>query len=78
MWLLSSFGLLHLRRFDKDGEEWTECNNLTLINLTLKLLGPMHERTLTTLLLILQVVCSVVAFVIRYPLAFYFYGEIIA
>jgi len=28
--------LLHLKQYDKDGEEYLECNNLTLINLTLK------------------------------------------
>ena len=75
---LHSVGLLRTRTFSRDGEEWVECNNLTLINLVLKLCGPMHERTLTVLLLVIQVACSVVAFAIRYPLAFLFYGEIIA
>ena len=51
----SSLGLAHLRRFERDGESWAECNNLTVINLALKMLGPMHERSLTVLLLILQV-----------------------
>jgi len=74
----SSLGLAHLRRFERDGERWAECNNLTVINLALKMLGPMHERSLTVLLLILQVACSLLAFVIRYPLALFFYGEIVA
>lgn len=34
---------------------FTECNNMTLINLLLKVFGPMHERNLTLLLLLLQV-----------------------
>ena len=42
------------RGTDKDGE-YTECNNMTLINLVIKILGPTHERTLTSLLLLLQV-----------------------
>ncbi|XP_033061320.1 UDP-N-acetylglucosamine--dolichyl-phosphate N-acetylglucosaminephosphotransferase isoform X3 [Trachypithecus francoisi] len=37
-----------------DGE-FTECNNMTLINLLLKIFGPIHERNLTLLLLLLQV-----------------------
>ena len=76
--ILSLFRLVHMRRFEKDGETWIECNNLTLINFTLKVFGPLHERTLTIVLLSLQVLCSTVAFVIRYPLALFFYGEIIA
>jgi UDP-N-acetylglucosamine--dolichyl-phosphate N-acetylglucosaminephosphotransferase len=76
--VLSLFRLVHLRRFVKDGEEWIECNNLTIINFALKLFGPMHERNLTVLLLCLQAACSAAAFVIRYPLALYFYGVIIA
>ena len=51
----ASLGLVHLRWFEKDGERWAECNNLTLINFGLKMLGPMHERRLTVLLLIFQV-----------------------
>ena len=51
----AALGLVHLRRFEKDSECWVECNNLTLINFALKLLGPMHERRLTVLLLVFQV-----------------------
>lgn len=39
---------------NEDGA-FTECNNMTLINLVLKVFGPMHERNLTLLLLLLQV-----------------------
>lgn len=39
---------------DKDGE-FTECNNMTLINFVIKLIGPTPERTLTILLLLMQV-----------------------
>ncbi|CAH0560668.1 unnamed protein product [Brassicogethes aeneus] len=48
-------------------------NNFTLINLVLFYLGPLHEAKLTTILITIQVVCSVIAFTIRYPLASYFY-----
>jgi len=44
-----------------------------LINLVLMITGPQHERTLCRILLVLQVVCSVLAFVIRYYVAGYFF-----
>lgn len=48
-------------------------NNFTLINLVIVLRGPTHERTLTQILLYIQLCCTVVAFIIRYPLASFFY-----
>ncbi|XP_052784266.1 UDP-N-acetylglucosamine--dolichyl-phosphate N-acetylglucosaminephosphotransferase-like isoform X2 [Mya arenaria] len=67
------FGVVHIReRVGEDGA-YTECNNLTLICLVLKFLGPLHERTLVIVLLSLQVMCSCVAFGIRYQLAKMFY-----
>jgi UDP-N-acetylglucosamine--dolichyl-phosphate N-acetylglucosaminephosphotransferase len=69
--------LAHVRRFEVDTVAMVEFNNLTIINLFLKLLGPLHERHLTLLLLLLQVACSALAFAIRYPLAYYFFGEIV-
>ncbi|KAK6754195.1 hypothetical protein RB195_013288 [Necator americanus] len=32
--LFSSFGLLHSRSFERDGERWQEINNLTILNLS--------------------------------------------
>lgn len=46
---------------------------MTLINLLLKVFGPMHERNLTLFLLLLQVVGSAVTFSIRYQLVRLFY-----
>ncbi|NXP70301.1 GPT acetylglucosaminephosphotransferase, partial [Ramphastos sulfuratus] len=57
---------------DEDGE-YTECNNMTLINFTIKLIGPTHERNLTLLLLLIQVLGSMIAFSIRYQLVRLFY-----
>jgi UDP-N-acetylglucosamine--dolichyl-phosphate N-acetylglucosaminephosphotransferase len=39
---------------NEDGA-FTECNNMTLINLLIKIFGPIHEKNLTLLLLLLQV-----------------------
>ncbi len=72
------FRVVHVERTVEDGVTFVEMNNLTLINFLLKIFGPLHERTLTILLLTLQVLCSLLAFVIRYPLALLFYGEVIA
>ncbi|KAB0798785.1 hypothetical protein PPYR_06665 [Photinus pyralis] len=48
-------------------------NNFTLINLILLICGPLHEAKLTTVLMILQICCTCLAFLIRYPLAYLFY-----
>lgn len=47
--------LLEVRRGQEGDDEFIECNNMTLINLVLKLLGPTHERNLTVIMLIIQV-----------------------
>uniref|UniRef100_A0A8C4Z4X6 UDP-N-acetylglucosamine--dolichyl-phosphate N-acetylglucosaminephosphotransferase n=1 Tax=Gadus morhua TaxID=8049 RepID=A0A8C4Z4X6_GADMO len=65
--------LLEVRRGQEEDDEFIECNNMTLINLVLKILGPVHERSLTTIMLLLQVFGSAVAFGIRYHLVRLFY-----
>ena len=76
--LLDTFKLIKLDKYTEDNEEYLECNNLTLINFVLKVFGPLHEKSLTIVILLFQVMCSCLAFVIRYPLAKLFYGEVIA
>ena len=52
------FKLLHLLDIKEnvgEGGQYTECNNMTLINLILMFTGPLHERTLVILLLAIQV-----------------------
>ena len=43
-------------------------DNMTLINLVLRYAGPMHERTLTNVLLALQVVACAVGLAMRHKL----------
>lgn len=62
-----------VRQSENEDGAFTECNNMTLINLLLKVFGPMHERNLTLFLLLLQVVGSAVTFSIRYQLVRLFY-----
>lgn len=47
--------LLDVRRGQEKDDEFIECNNMTLINLVLKILGPTHERNLTAIMLLIQV-----------------------
>ena len=77
--VLGTLGLAQVTRSEgPDGQATIKCNNLTTINFALKFLGPLHERTLTVMLLVLQVLCSCVAFLIRYQLAKLLFGEVIA
>ncbi|XP_017025994.1 UDP-N-acetylglucosamine--dolichyl-phosphate N-acetylglucosaminephosphotransferase [Drosophila kikkawai] len=50
-------------------------NNFTLINFVLVVFGPVHERVVTQMLMGFQVLCTLIALAIRYPLANYFYAE---
>lgn len=76
---MQTFRALHLVRWKEekdsksDKEAYVECNNLTLINFVLIWNGPTHEAALTSILLMIQVFCSLLAFTIRYPLASLFY-----
>lgn len=48
-------------------------NNFTLINFVLVVFGPVHEKVVTQMLMGVQIACSLLAFVIRYPLASFVY-----
>lgn len=54
---------LHYSTFEYNGRSYM---NLTLVNVVLAVCGDMHEQTLTFVLLGIQVVCSMIAFFIRY------------
>ncbi|CAG5099405.1 Similar to DPAGT1: UDP-N-acetylglucosamine--dolichyl-phosphate N-acetylglucosaminephosphotransferase (Bos taurus) [Cotesia congregata] len=65
--------LFKLVKWEEDKDGVVICNNLTLINLILITFGSRKESNLTAILLIFQVICTAVAFSIRYPLASLFY-----
>jgi len=74
--ILSVFSLLRLVQVETgvgEDKKSTRVNNFTLINFVIKILGPLHERTLTTIMLLIQVVGSMIAFFIRYHLVRFFY-----
>ena len=62
----SATGLIHVTEISK---EEVEINNLTNLNLTLKLTGPVSERDLTVVLLLEQIVGVCLALFIRYYVA---------
>lgn len=47
--------------------------NFTLLNIALRIFGPMHEKHLCVLLLTFQTLCSVFGFFVRYYVASYFF-----
>lgn len=76
--ILSKTGLLHTQYTTHEGQPaMVKFNNLTIINLVLKMTGPLHERSLTLVLLVLQFLSSIVAFAVRYPLAYLLFGEVV-
>lgn len=56
--------LLDVRRGQEGDDEFIECNNMTLINLVLKIFGPTHERNLTAIMLLIQVRVQVQMFIL--------------
>lgn len=53
--IFKTFSLIDVKDGQGENGEYTEINNLTLINLVLKVLGPLHERTVVIILLSIQV-----------------------
>nr|CAG4649403.1 EOG090X07N9 [Scapholeberis mucronata]SVE93669.1 EOG090X07N9 [Scapholeberis mucronata] len=71
--VFQTLGLIRIEHHAKEDENMLQSTNCTLINCVLNLVGPTHERALAIYLLVLQVFCSGLAFLIRYPLASLFY-----
>ncbi|KAF9995310.1 UDP-N-acetylglucosamine--dolichyl-phosphate N-acetylglucosaminephosphotransferase [Modicella reniformis] len=68
--------LTHVRYDVKTGQRPLEMTNLTILNLILLKAGPMSERNLTISVMIVQVVCSLIAFFIRYRLVYFVYDVV--
>lgn len=67
------FRLMRIIDWNETDNGVVTTNNFTLINFLLIVMGPQHEQRLTYYLLIVQIMCTMVAFIVRYPLAKYFY-----
>ncbi|XP_063959592.1 UDP-N-acetylglucosamine--dolichyl-phosphate N-acetylglucosaminephosphotransferase-like [Lytechinus pictus] len=69
-------GVIHIKEGVGEDKDETECSNFTILNLVLKIMGPMHERNLVLVMLFIQVLGSCVAFFVRFYLAGFFYDVI--
>lgn len=65
----------HQYRWLKRHSDDTVCPNMTVINLTLQIVGPMSERDLCVTLLSLQTICCAFGFFCRYYLARFFFDD---
>ncbi|GJJ76774.1 UDP-N-acetylglucosamine--dolichyl-phosphate N-acetylglucosaminephosphotransferase [Entomortierella parvispora] len=70
---LEALRLTQVRYDARTGQIPLEMTNLTLLNLILLKTGPLSERNLTVAVMILQIICSLVAFFIRYRLVTFVY-----
>ncbi|KAI9100533.1 putative UDP-N-acetylglucosamine-dolichyl-phosphate N-acetylglucosaminephosphate transferase [Phlyctochytrium arcticum] len=73
LWILKTLRLVNIT-YDKEGNA-AECNNLTIMNLILEKRGPMSEAHLATHVVVFQVICSTMAFMIRYGLVTFLYNR---
>ncbi len=73
--LFHLLGLIDIRTVTENDVQYIECSNMTILNLTLKYIGPVNEMMLTIVLLNIQAIFSLVALFIRYPLAKLFYDH---
>lgn len=69
------FKTLRLIKVESSEDGTVTTNNFTIINLAIILLGPIHESKLNKLLISFQLISTILAFTIRYPLAKYFYDH---
>jgi UDP-N-acetylglucosamine--dolichyl-phosphate N-acetylglucosaminephosphotransferase len=62
-----------LKRLGHQNPHDLYCVNMTLINVTLQVFGPLSERTLCISLLLLQIICCSIGFLLRYYVARFFF-----
>ncbi|XP_055546958.1 UDP-N-acetylglucosamine--dolichyl-phosphate N-acetylglucosaminephosphotransferase [Wyeomyia smithii] len=70
------FKLLRIIQCEESKDGTVTCNNFTIINFAILITGPIREEKLNNLLTVFQIICTLFAFTIRYPLAHYFYDTI--
>ncbi|KAG0052152.1 tunicamycin resistance protein [Gryganskiella cystojenkinii] len=71
--VLETLRLTQVRYDAKTGQIPLEMTNLTILNLILLKSGPLSERNLTIAVMVIQVVCSLIAFFIRHRLVTFVY-----
>eukprot|EP00040_Diaphanoeca_grandis_P004776 m.30088 g.30088 ORF g.30088 m.30088 type:complete len:455 (+) comp16213_c0_seq1:146-1510(+) len=63
------FGFISFKKSEKE----IVVSNFTFINLVIRILGPTHEHNLAMWILAFQVLCSCLAFYVRYQLVLFFF-----
>ena len=74
LFLIKLFDRFGWAKISKDADGKNYCNNLTLINLILLWLGPLKENYLAMAILVVQLCCSCIGFLIRYGLVYLVYN----
>ena len=74
LWACDTFHLAKVER--QAGTSTVKLSNFTIINFVLFVAGPMHEKRLTVVLLLIQVFCNAFALFVRYQLAGLFYDVV--
>ncbi|KAF9305237.1 tunicamycin resistance protein [Mortierella antarctica] len=74
--ILELVGLTEVTYDHKTGQRPIAMTNLTILNAILLRTGPLTERNLTISVMVIQVLCSLLAFFIRYGLVAYVYDVV--
>ena len=74
IWFLECLHLVDVHR-DPVTNEMIDCNNLTLLNFILIKMGPLKEETLVIYVLFVQIMCSILGFIVRYGLVHVVYNK---
>ncbi|KAG0029604.1 tunicamycin resistance protein [Podila clonocystis] len=74
--ILELLGLTEVTYDHKTGRRPISMTNLTILNAILLRTGPLNERNLTISVMVVQVLCSFLAFFIRYGLVAYVYDVV--
>ncbi|KAG0075721.1 tunicamycin resistance protein [Podila epicladia] len=74
--ILELLGLTEVTYDHKTGQRPIAMTNLTILNAILLRTGPLNERNLTIGVMVIQILCSLLAFFIRYGLVAYVYDVV--
>ncbi|KAI1308728.1 tunicamycin resistance protein [Mortierella claussenii] len=74
--LLEAIGWTQVRYDSRTGQQPLEMTNLTILNLILLKAGPLSEKNLTISVMAVQLICSCIAFCIRYRLVAFVYDVV--
>lgn len=71
--IFETFGLVQVQKTKRSKK--ATVSNFTLINLILVKFGPMNEENLATAVMLVQIFCSIFAYIVRYGVVHLVYNE---